>query len=322
MRPLPLVVTALAALGVALPALASPELWQREFPRTDFSRHSVPYAEIFSGGPPRDGIPSIDEPRFVPIAEAALADQEAVVGLVLGGEARAYPLQVLMWHEIVNDEIAGVPVAVTWCPLCNTSVVFDRRMGERVLSFGTTGRLRHSDLVMYDRETESWWQQFLGEAIIGELTGSMLDAIPSRLESFASFKARTQGGVVLVPNDPTRRAYGRNPYVGYDSANAPFLYRGEMPAGIHPMARVVRVGEEAWSLDLLRTLKVIEAGDLRLSWTPGQSSALDAGRVADGLDVGDVVVQRLGPDGWRDEVYMVDFAFAFHAFVPDGVLHR
>ena len=182
-----------AAAAIAMSMLAGPAVfaqdsvphfWKIEFPKTDFTKHSVPYGEIFSGGPPKDGIPSIDEPEFVLAGlHGKLEDTEPVVGLVLNGEAKAYPLRILTWHEIVNDEIGGIPVTVTYCPLCNSAVVFDRRVGDKVLDFGTTGRLRNSDLVMYDRQTESWWQQFLGEAIVGEMTGARLEMLPSRIES-------------------------------------------------------------------------------------------------------------------------------------------
>jgi hypothetical protein len=308
-------------LVAAAPALAADAArWRLEWPDTDFTLHSVPLDEIISGGPPRDGIPSIDAPAFVPAAEAGLADNEPVIGLVIEGDARAYPLRILIWHEIVNDVVGGVPVAVTYCPLCNTGLVFDRRVGERVLEFGTTGKLRHSDLVMYDRTTESWWQQFLGEAIVGELTGTQLVMLPARLESLSAFKARAPGGRVQVPRSDAR-AYGVNPYAGYDSAPAPFLYHGLLPNGIAPLARVVRVGDEAWSLDLVRKKAPFEVGDLRFTWQPGQASALDAATVAGGADVGNVLVERRTADGWSDAVYAVDFAFAFHAFYPKGVLH-
>jgi hypothetical protein len=323
----PAIVRALACLLVLAPFAAAaaegvPRALEREFPKTDFSIRSVDWGEILSGGPPRDGIPAIDDPRSVPGAEAeqTLTDGEPVVGLVVNGEARAYPLRVLIWHEIANDTLGGVPVAVTYCPLCNTAVVFDRRTGGRVLDFGTTGRLRNSDLVMYDRQTESWWQQFLGEAIIGELTGTTLRVIPARLESFANFRARAPEGTVLV-GDHTR-AYGYTPYVGYDSMPQPFLYRGPLPQGIAALARVVRVGGEAWSLELLRRKREVTAGDLRLTWTPGQTSALDASYIPDGADVGNVVVERRTADGgWHDVAYSVDFAFAFAAFYPDAPIH-
>lgn len=300
-----------------------PPHWLREWPNTDFSRHSVPYAEIISGGPPRDGIPPIDDPRLAP-ADAVddVAPTEPVIGLIINGDARAYPLRVLHWHEIVNDIVGGVPVAVTYCPLCNTSVVFDRRVDGRVLDFGTTGKLRHSDLVMYDRQTESWWQQFGGQAIVGEMTGTVLDIIPSRLESFERFKARAPADAkVLIPTDPGAREYSRNPYPGYDTSAVPFLYRGPPPEGVPAMMRVAAVGKQAWTLPLLREEGRIEAGDLVLTWTAGQASALDAPTVAGGRDVGNVVAQRRTPEGLEDVHYDVTFAFAFFAFRPDGVLY-
>jgi hypothetical protein len=315
-----LVLATLLGLSLASPLLADPAQWQSEWPDTDFTRHSVAFDEILSGGPPKDGIPSIDDPSFVPVAEAPLPDQEPVIGLTIGDDARAYPLRILIWHEIVNDVVGGVPVAVTFCPLCNTGLVFDRRLDGQVLEFGTTGKLRNSDLVMYDRTTESWWQQFLGEAIVGELTGRQLGMIPARLESLARFKQRAPEGKVQVP-DASIRAYGQNPYVGYDSLPRPFLYAGPLPDDIAPLARVVRVGDQAWSLELLRQRGEIMRDDLRLSWQPGQASALDSGAIAEGADVGNVVVERQSADGWRDAVYSVDFAFAFRAFHPEGTIH-
>ncbi len=136
-----------------------------------------------------------------------LEPQEPVISLDFGGDARAYPLRVMMWHEIVNDMVDGRPVAVTYCPLCNSSLVFDRVVGGRVLDFGTTGKLRHSDLVMYDRQTESWWQQFTGEAIAGEMAGTELKRIPSRLEAYSSFVERHPNGKILVPRNPLARAW-------------------------------------------------------------------------------------------------------------------
>ncbi|MGI9436571.1 MAG: DUF3179 domain-containing (seleno)protein, partial [Geminicoccaceae bacterium] len=158
-----------------------PGLWVDEWPDTDFDQASVPFDEIKDGGPPKDGIPPIDEPVFVKLEESDLPDIEPVIGVIIDDTARAYPLRILIWHEIVNDVIGDTPIAVTFCPLCNTGIVFDRRLGDEVLDFGTTGKLRNSDLVMYDRQTESWWQQFLGEGIVGEMTGQTLDTIPARL---------------------------------------------------------------------------------------------------------------------------------------------
>jgi hypothetical protein len=319
---------AAALLVFATSAIANPAVWRYEWPTTDFERTSVDFGDIISGGPPKDGIPAIDNPRFLPVAEIDdIADTEPVMGLIVNGEAKAYPLRILMWHEIVNDEIGGVPVTVTFCPLCNTTIVFDRRVDGRVLDFGTTGKLRFSDLIMYDRQTETWWQQFLGEAIIGELMGTLLEILPSRVESFANFKKRAPEGTVLVPARFGRRSYGRNPYVGYDSSRQPFLYRGSLPSDIAPLARVVTVAirgtKEAWSLDLLRDKRNIEIGEgIVINWEPGQNSALDAARISQGIDIGNVLVQRQTDEGLVDVPYSVDFAFSFKAFFPDSPLHQ
>ena len=154
--------------------------------RTDFSKHSIDYTEILLGQV-RDGIPSIDNPKFAPVSDDPdwLADREPVIALQIGDDARAYPLQIMTWHEIVNDVVGGEPVIVTFCPLCNSAIAFERRMGNTINSFGVSGLLRYSDLIMYDRDTDSWWQQILGEAIVGELTGARLPQVPASIISWA-----------------------------------------------------------------------------------------------------------------------------------------
>jgi Protein of unknown function (DUF3179) len=324
-------VSADASLGTLR---ADPARWRFEWPRTDFSRHNVPFAGFKSGGPPKDGIPPIDAPRFERLDRgkstgwsAALGNTEPVIALAIGDDARAYPLRVLIWHEIANDTVSGTPVAVTYCPLCNAALVFERTVDGRILDFGTTGKLRHSDLVMYDRQTESWWQQFTGEAIVGTMTGHRLRLVPSRLESFDRFRQRFPQGQVLVPNNPNMRNYGRNPYVGYDATGQrPFLYDGTLPDGIEPMERVVAVEtapgrHEAWALALLRRRGAIQSDDLLLEWQPGQASALDKASIPAGRDVGNVVVQRRLGDRLVDAPYDVTFAFVFHAFRPKSPIH-
>ncbi len=303
-------------------AVYSLDGWGEQW-KTDFTKHSIDMASIMSGGPPKDGIPSIDNPEFIAVDKAqTLTDTMPVIGLVMKGEAKAYPLDILIRHEIVNDTIAGIPVTVTFCPLCNAAIVFDRRLGGQVLDFGTTGNLRNSDMVMYDRQTESWWQQFLGQAIVGELTGKRLDAFPSRLESWAKFKARAPNGLVLAP--PGGRPYGVNPYRKYDSSRQPFLYSGEMPENIAPLARVVSLEDksQAWSLDLLRSKRqvALEDGTI-LTWEAGQNSALDSWDISDGRDVGNIIVQKDTGNGLKDQFYTIDFAFAFHAFHPEAPIH-
>lgn len=290
-----------------------PSSWSYEWGKTDFTQSSVDFDDILSGGPPKDGIPSIDDPKFADFSDPRVLEMsptEPVIGIVINGQARAYPLSVLTWHEIVNDTLAGVPITVTYCPLCNSSIVFDRRLEGRLLDFGTTGKLRNSDMVMYDRQTETWWQQFLGQGIVGELNGKRLKMLPSRLESFENFKKRAPDGEVLVPTNPNMRNYGQNPYAGYDSASFPFLYRGDMPDYINPMVRVVVSGGKAWSFPYLIEKGRVKDGDLELTWNKGQNSALDSRSIRKGKDVGNITVRRNGDDVVHD----VTFAFVYHAF--------
>ena len=311
--------TALAAgLLLAAGALANPTQWEREFPKTDFTRSSVDFSEIISGGPPRDGIPAINDPSFIPVAaEDRIPDSEPVMTLEMEGQTpRAYPIRYLMWHEIVNDEVGGIPVAVTYCPLCNSGMVFDARLDGETRTFGVSGKLRHSDMVMYDRETESWWQQAVGEGIVGHHMGDRLDQLPAWMESWAEFRARNPDALVMDEPD-WRRQYGSNPYVSYDSSTRPFLFSGEMPPhDIEPLMRVVRVEDRAWTYERLREEGEITEAGVTISWRSGQASALDSANMAQGRDVGTVRVRDAASGA--DVPHDVPFAFAFHAFFPDG----
>lgn len=264
---------------------------------TNWSRHTIDYGELQSGGPPRDGIPSIDNPQFISPdqAEAWLADNEPVIALEINGDARAYPLQILTWHEIVNDTVGDVPVAVTFCPLCNSAITFDRRFNNEVFEFGTSGLLRNSDLVMYDRTTETLWQQFTGEGLIGDLAGERLGFIPSSIISFADFKAAHPAGLVLSRETGFSRRYGENPYVGYDTIGSnPFLFSGPIDGRLAAMERVVTVSldgvDVAYPLSFLTEAGVIndtQAGlDLVVFHKPGASSALGSRMIAGAEDVG------------------------------------
>jgi hypothetical protein len=310
------ILATLVALALPLAAAAQVSGFERDWPRTDFSRTGIDLSEVISGGPPKDGIPALDTPRFLPAAdEQRLDDREPVMAYAPArGPARAYPLRYLMWHEIVNDEVDGVPVAVTFCPLCNTGMVFDARLGGETLKFGVSGLLRHSDMIMYDRQTESWWQQALGEGIVGRHNGAQLRQLPALMQGWSEFREAHPDGLVMDEPDWSR-TYGRNPYVGYDSAR-PFLYDGEAPPhGIEPLARVVRVGDRAWPLERLVAAGELREAGLVLRWRPGQASALDAAAIGEGREVGSV---RVLDEAGRDVVHDLPFAFAFHAFHPDG----
>jgi hypothetical protein len=269
----------------------------REF-NTDFSRRAISFSEVLSGGPPKDGIPAIDSPRFVSTAEADdwLEDLEPVAVLQETGDVRVYPYQILTWHEIVNGAVAGRPVAVTFCPLCNTAIAFDATVDGRKLDFGTTGRLRFSNLLMYDRQTESWWQQATGEAVFGAFTGTRLTFLPVSTISWAEARDTFPDAQVLSRETGFSRDYGRNPYAGYDSINSsPFLYDGPAtPNELPPMARVttVELGGEtvAYPNEVLQESGVandtVGGVDVAVFWQPGVASALDSGSIANGQDVG------------------------------------
>jgi Protein of unknown function (DUF3179) len=306
-------------LGEAAPPPALTAGW-----KTDFERRAVPLSEFERGGPGKDGIPAIDEPRFVSVEEVDfLEPKEPVIEVERAGDARAYPIQILVWHEIVNDSVGGVPLAVTFCPLCNTAIAFDRRVDGRTLDFGTTGNLRSSDLVMYDRQTESWWQQFGGRALVGELTGEKLEQVPARVVAWRQFRQAHPNGKVLSRETGHSRRYGENPYTGYDNVDSPPFFGTANPDDnrLLPKERVVFIerGGEAVAVPfstLQRQKRIrLEVGgrSLVVRWRAGVASSLDSGSVADGRDVGTAEVR----EGERLVAFDEPFWFAVAAFRPD-----
>jgi len=268
--------------------------------------------EVMSGGPPPDGIPPIDNPFFVSIDEADsyLTDPEPVVVVEIDGEARAYPVQVLMWHEIVNDEIAGVPVAVTYCPLCNSAVTYVREIDGIATTFGTSGRLFNSALVMYDRLSETLWTHYDGRAVIGHFTGERLEPLASPLLAWADFKGEYPDGMVLDrERTGFRRDYGRNPYSGYDDPDGtPFLFRGDADDRARLQQRVVGVEVDGasvgWTLEAVSsdeetavTSGSVGGTPIVIFWKAGQSTALESSLVSEGRDVGSVGVFLPEVDG-------------------------
>ena len=276
---------------------------------TDFSNHSVPLDEFVGGGPPKDGIPSIDAPQFISVDEADrfLDSREPVAVVELDGEVRAYPIQILIWHEIVNDEIAGQPVAVTYCPLCNSTVAFSRVVEGEPVEFGTTGMLRSSDLVMYDRDTESWWQQITAEAVVGERTGAKLDVLPSQILSWGELQRLHPSSEVLSRDTGFDRDYGSSPYGGYDRDpdSQPFLFEGEPDRSLPPKERVaaIRRDDSAVVYPFSRLSKDAPVNDeldgepIAVFFDPDVASALDSPLVSAGRDVGAAAVFERSVDG-------------------------
>jgi len=256
--------------------------------------------KILSGGPPPDGIPPIDEPRFARARTVGwLTDTEPLLSLTVGAETRGYPLQIMTWHEIVNDTVGGVPVAVTYCPLCNSGVAFERRAAGRVLSFGTSGRLYADNLVMYDRQTESLWPQLTGQAALGVLTGTTLRAIPMGTVAWHDFRTAHPEAWVLTRDTGHDRPYGRNPYAGYDDPSGEVLF--ELPskdARLPVKERVVGVTAGRDALAVVRSaiartgvLDVTVEGKGLMMWhRSGQASALDDELIVRGRDIGTVAV--------------------------------
>jgi hypothetical protein len=291
---------------------------------TDFCEYTIDYTTVLSGGVPRDGIPPVypegyvypeqivrlggTEPtyqngyRSIDAANEIFDDQAPVISVELNGDARAYPLGVLTRHEIANTEIGGQPVAVTFCPLCNSALVFDRVIDGQEFHFGVSGFLRNSDLIMWDHETESWWQQATGEAIVGEMVGTQLEFVTSSLVSYGDFKSVFPDGQVFVAETSdgnVAQNYDYNPYTNYDSNDGrPFLFRGELDDRLPPTERVVGFnGDEtdiAYPFEALEERVVIndtvDGESIVVFWQPGQRSALDGSTISESREVGSATV--------------------------------
>lgn len=266
--------------------------------KTDVEKRSIDLDELISGGPPKDGIPSIDQPVYIPAGEAAswLGDREPVIAVRIGEMARAYPLQILMWHEIVNTRFGDVPAAVTFCPLCYSSLVFDRRVDGETLEFGVSGFLRNSDMIMYDRTTESLWQQINGEAVVGAYTGTRLETLPGQIISFEQFRQIYPDGTVLSRETGHQRAYGRNPYAGYDDIDQSpmFIDPSDLDDRLRPMQKVIAVvideRQKVYPYELTRESGAINdefAGqEIVVMHTGGAASAMDAQRIEESKEAG------------------------------------
>ena len=276
------------------------DAWRSGIVANDLPEPLIDFTELRSGGPPPDGIPPVDEPLFLePSAVDFLADNEPVLALEIDGDSRAYPVQILTWHEIVNDTVGGVPVSVTYCPLCNSALAYDRRITvddtDEILDFGTSGLLYNSSLVMYDRQTETLWSHFTGQAVIGELTGTQLTDFPLSTVAWGTWREAHPDGLVLSRQTGFDRSYGSNPYPGYDDVDGvPFLFEGAVDGRYTALTRIVGIDRDGAAVGIplieLQEQKVISGTvgrtDIVAWWTAGTSSALDDRNIADGYDVG------------------------------------
>lgn len=263
---------------------------------TNWSKRIIPLDELVVVKQ-KDSIPSIDNPQFVKVNTARnyLSDQTPVIVVKLDNKARAYPLDILMWHEIINDNINGIPIAVTYCPLCSSEFVYSRLVNGKLLQFGTSGLLRNSNLVIYDRQTDSLWQQFTGQAIVGEYIGNSLTPILSNVVSFKEFYSNYPNGLVLSRNTGYLRDYGKNPYVNYDQINnQPLFFKGIIDSRLPAMQRVlgIRIGNnaKAYPLNNLKSNPIkydtLNNTEFVIFYTKGMNSALDSSIINEGKDIG------------------------------------
>ena len=215
----------------------------REVSVTDGTKHSIPLDKILSGGPQKDGIPSIDAPKFISADDADfLIGSDVGLGLSLNGEDRFYPYQILVWHEIVNDTIGDTPVLVTYCPLCATGIVFDRRVAGETQEFGVSGRLWQSNLLMYNRgKEESLWSQVLGEAVVGEHTGEKLAIVRSSTVRWEDWEREHKNTKVLSKSTGAVRLYGQDPYGEYYTSESVSFGATFNDDRLHPKAFVLGV---------------------------------------------------------------------------------
>lgn len=277
----------------------------------------VPHSQIFQGGPPRDGIPSIDRPKFTTAQKADyLQPGDRVIGVVVEGQARAYPINILNWHEIVNDRIGGVSFVVTYCPLCGTGMVFSSRINQdNSLVFGVSGLLYNSDVLLYDRQTESLWSQVMGQAVAGPNKGKKLQQIPARHTTWKSWLKRHPRTKVLTRDTGEYRDYDRNPYLGYETSDSTlFPVTNDAPNDYHPKERVLGISingvfkaypfVELYKKGKHRLQDTVGGSKLEIHWDAGSSS----GWVTDG--------------NGKEHPSVIAFWFAWYAFHPKTLVFK
>jgi len=276
----------------------------------DLSNASIPADQILQGGPPKDGIPAIDEPKFVAANEAGfLVDNARVLGVERNGIAKAYPIAILNWHEIVNDRFADEPVVVSFCPLCGTGMAFKAQAESGARSFGVSGLLFNSDVLLYDRETESLWSQIAKRAVSGPLVGEELDMVVMSHTTWRDWRERHPDTVVLSDDTGYRRNYSRNPYQGYERSETLYFPVAAFGDDYHPKELVLGLeldgefrGYPFSELGKLAGPATDTLGDKQL--TVEFDAENQTGRVLD--------------DQGRELPTVIAFWFAWSAFHPDA----
>jgi hypothetical protein len=307
---------------VALVSSISPALAQMN--GFDLRDPLVPAEAIIAGGPPKDGIPALDEPKFVAARDAAfLAQKDQVLGVVRNGIAKAYPLRVLNWHEVVNDRFGTEPIVVTYCPLCGSGMVFRAEVPGTAmpgpLTFGVSGLLYNSDVLLYDRQTESLWSQIAAKAVTGKMKGNVLESVPVVHTSWSDWRRRHPRTLVLSLDTGHNRDYGRDPYAGYELSEQlifPVQFRSE---GFHPKERVlgVSLGGAAKAYPFVELGKRAGTADGATSF----DDEVGGQRVRIGFDRSHQVAEAFDESG-QPMAATTLFWFAWYAFNPTTQVYR
>ncbi len=281
----------------------------------DLANSTIPAGKIFSGGPPRDGIPSIDKPKFIKANKADyLKDEDRILGVEIDGKARAYPIRILNWHEIVNDVHNGKPIAVTFCPLCGSGIVYNATLAGKPHKFGVSGLLYNSDVLLYDRETETLWSQILSKGISGKLVGSDLEIIPSSHTSWKAWREKHPDTEVLSTDTGSSRNYNRSPYAGYDKGRETYFPLAFRSQKYHPKERVIGVSiGEKHKVYPFSELAKIKSNTLSDDFSGQQLQLSFDAENRDGeiKDASGKIVPSINT-----------FWFAWYAFHPDTVIYK
>ena len=280
----------------------------------DLSLSSIPVEKIKSGGPPKDGIPAIDNPKFLKASEAKLANNARVLGVAENGIAKAYPIAILNYHEIVNDLFAEKPVVVTYCPLCGSGIAFDASVNKEPKTFGVSGLLYNSDVLLYDRETESLWSQLKYEAISGKLKGEKLEILNTANTTWQAWKEKYPNSLVLSEDTGFNRNYSQNPYPGYDKSSAIYFSVSDMDDRYHPKEMIIGLDingkAKAYPFSELKKLK----GKVLEDQFAGKKLKIKYDPKADSAEIFD--------DRGKPIPAVTNFWFAWFAFNPETEVYQ
>ncbi len=277
----------------------------------------VPPVEILAGGPPRDGIPAIDAPKFVPAGKANLGAADRVLGLAREGVAKAYPVKILNWHEIVNDRLGDDPIAVTYCPLCGTGIAYRAQIAGKAATFGVSGLLYNSDLLLYDRSTQSLWSQILAQAVAGALKGERLAPLALTHTTWADWRARHPDTLVLSEDTGFARDYSRDPYAGYASSTRTMFPTSRQSARFPPKEPVLGVERNGHR-------KAYAFSELSKALGERTSGTIDDRLGGERLSIffdRDHRTAHVVDGAGRELPAYVAFWFAWFAFYPDGEIY-